>query len=64
MQESAKAKEELENQKKELTDVKKESHKRKKLLIAQQHLIHAGSGSKYCYLFVYNVLHCFIEYDK
>ena len=44
-EESAKAKEELENQKKELTDVKKESHKRKKLLIAQQHLIHAGSGS-------------------
>ena len=25
--------------------VKKESHKRKKLLIAQQQLIHAGSGS-------------------
>lgn len=45
MQESAKTKEELEKQKKELTDVKKESHKRKKLLIAQQHLIHAGSGS-------------------
>lgn len=31
--------------KEELTAVKKESHKRKKLLIAQQQLIHAGSGS-------------------
>ncbi|XP_053404579.1 cilium assembly protein DZIP1L-like isoform X4 [Mercenaria mercenaria] len=29
----------------ELTAVKKESHKRKKLLVAQQQLIHAGSGS-------------------
>lgn len=44
-EESAKTKEEVEKLKKELTDVKKESHKRKKLLIAQQHLIHAGSGS-------------------
>ncbi|XP_063429640.1 cilium assembly protein DZIP1L-like [Mytilus trossulus] len=51
-EESTKTKEELEKQKKELADVKKESHKRKKLLIAQQHLIHAGSGSynkcQYC----------------
>ncbi|XP_060561608.1 cilium assembly protein DZIP1L-like isoform X2 [Ruditapes philippinarum] len=31
--------------KEELTAVKKESHKRKKLLVAQQQLIHAGSGS-------------------
>ncbi|KAL4220080.1 Zinc finger protein dzip1 [Mactra antiquata] len=31
--------------KEELSAVKKESHKRKKLLIAQQQLIHAGSGS-------------------
>jgi len=29
----------------EITAVKKESHKRKKLLIAQQHLMHAGVGS-------------------
>lgn len=44
-EEIAKTKEELEKEKKELADVKKESHKRKKLLIAQQHMIHAGSGS-------------------
>ena len=31
--------------KKELTEVKRESHKRKKLLIAQQQLMHAGAGS-------------------
>ncbi|XP_060079369.1 cilium assembly protein DZIP1-like isoform X2 [Ylistrum balloti] len=31
--------------KQQLADVKKESHKRKKLLMAQQQLIHAGSGS-------------------
>ena len=36
---------ELAKQKEELVAVKKESHKRKKLLIAQQQLIHAGSGS-------------------
>lgn len=36
---------ELGKQKEELMAVKKESHKRKKLLIAQQQLIHAGSGS-------------------
>ena len=53
MQESAKAKEELENQKKELTDVKKESHKRKKLLIAQQHLIHAGQEATIRYHLIY-----------
>ncbi|XP_046557569.1 zinc finger protein DZIP1L-like [Haliotis rubra] len=29
----------------ELSDVKKESHKRKKLLMAQQQMMHAGSGS-------------------
>ncbi|KAL3846509.1 hypothetical protein ACJMK2_017489 [Sinanodonta woodiana] len=40
-----KTKKTLEELNRELTEVKKESHKRKKLLIAQQQLIHAGSGS-------------------
>lgn len=35
----------MEKLKEELTAVKKESHKRKKLLIAQQQLMHAGVGS-------------------
>ncbi|KAK3094724.1 hypothetical protein FSP39_005449 [Pinctada imbricata] len=35
----------LEKTKQDLSDCKKESHKRKKLLMAQQQLIHAGSGS-------------------
>jgi zinc finger protein DZIP1 len=38
-------KQELEAVKKELNSVKVESHKRKKLLIAQQQLMHAGVGS-------------------
>ncbi|XP_078313017.1 uncharacterized protein LOC111134574 isoform X2 [Crassostrea virginica] len=41
----AETKAQLEKVKKELADTKKESHKRKKLLMAQQQLIHAGSGS-------------------
>ena len=44
-QDHAETKAQLEKVKKELTDTKKESHKRKKLLMAQQQLIHAGSGS-------------------
>ncbi|KAK3586230.1 hypothetical protein CHS0354_014051 [Potamilus streckersoni] len=40
-----KTKKAVEDLNRELTEVKKESHKRKKLLIAQQQLIHAGSGS-------------------
>ncbi|KAL5004931.1 hypothetical protein ScPMuIL_018387 [Solemya velum] len=35
----------IEKLKQELAEVKKESHKRKNLLMAQQQLIHAGSGS-------------------
>ena len=45
LQEHEETKTELAKQKEELAAVKKESHKRKKLLIAQQQLIHAGSGS-------------------
>ena len=44
-QDHEETKAELAKQKEELVAVKKESHKRKKLLIAQQQLIHAGSGS-------------------
>lgn len=44
-QEHEATKTELAKQKEELVAVKKESHKRKKLLIAQQQLLHAGSGS-------------------
>lgn len=41
----AETKAQLEKVKKDLAETKKESHKRKKLLMAQQQLIHAGSGS-------------------
>lgn len=44
-EEQEKVKQELEDVRKELATVKAESHKRKKLLIAQQQLMHAGSGS-------------------
>lgn len=45
MQEQNESKLAIEKLKQEIADVKKESHKRKKLLMAQQQLIHAGSGS-------------------
>lgn len=45
LQEQDKVKQELETLRKELVEVKRESHKRKKLLIAQQQLMHAGAGS-------------------
>ncbi|XP_048745463.2 cilium assembly protein DZIP1-like isoform X2 [Ostrea edulis] len=41
----AETKSQLEKVKKDMAETKKESHKRKKLLMAQQQLIHAGSGS-------------------
>lgn len=44
-QDHAETKAQLEKVKKDLAETKKESHKRKKLLMAQQQLIHAGSGS-------------------
>ncbi|OWF49665.1 zinc finger protein Dzip1-like [Mizuhopecten yessoensis] len=44
-EEQGEMKQSEEKLKQQLTDVKKESHKRKKLLMAQQQLIHAGSGS-------------------
>lgn len=45
VQDHAETKAQLEKVKKDLAETKKESHKRKKLLMAQQQLIHAGSGS-------------------
>ncbi|GFO28330.1 Zinc finger protein dzip1 [Plakobranchus ocellatus] len=44
-QETEKVKAELETLQKEVAEVKKESHKRKKLLIAQQQLMYAGNES-------------------
>ena len=38
-------KQDLEAAQKELTEVKKESHKRKKMLVAQQQLMYAGNES-------------------
>ena len=47
LQEHSETSRQLERQQQELTEVKKESHKRKKMLVAQQHIINNGNTNNY-----------------
>ena len=54
----------LELKEKELVEVKKESHKRKKMLLAQQHMLQAGANSynKVCMIRKYKATTPIAEY--